>query len=85
MNETNNKKVVEINGEAKESKFKNACAKVAGLRPIPIVPPVYISNTLRFNMYYYNLRINSDIFSPSQSEQALFGLMTYRKRAKIRN
>ena len=33
MNETNNKKVVEINGEAKESKFKNACAKVgAGIK-----------------------------------------------------
>ena len=28
-----------------------------------------------------NVRINSDIFSPSQSEQALFGLMAYRKRS----
>ena len=33
MNETSNKKVVEINEEAKESKFKNACAKVgAGIK-----------------------------------------------------
>lgn len=33
MNETNNKKVVEINEEIKESKFKKACAKVgAGIK-----------------------------------------------------